>query len=784
MKYLLILVAVLSVPFSAYAQQRESFEVGILIDTLSAEIEPLLDALQGEIRAVVGEDARVEFPASNRLANGFNATRAEQQYQALLAGDSDLILAFGGINNRVVLGRENYPKPTILFGTINTDLVELDLDAASSNISNFNYLITSQSYRQDLETFKALYDYTHLAVLIDDALPYSDLVRTIFDPLFASLDASYTLISYTSPEDLDAQMHDGDNAIDGVYLAEGFLLDAAEIEALATYLFDRKIPSFTATPAEDVGLGLMASNQSEENLGLFLRRIALYVDAVINGEDLGNLPLAIEVSPELTINFNTAQQVGVPIRYSLIATTKFVGDFKNVLSEETYSLLDVIEELLDRNLVLRQSQRNIELAAQDVRSSKSTYLPDLSGSVSGVYVDEETATLSNGQNPEYTLSGAVTLTQTVFSDAANANIQIQKDLFEAEQENFNATELDLVLQAANAYFNILILKSNLQIQSENLELTRQNLRIAEQNFVAGQSGQSDVLRFRSELARNTQSFVEAANLLEQGFFLLNQLLNASINREIDVEEAQISEGLFERYMYERFLELLDTPSLRDVFVEFLVEEARNNAPELRSLDYSLKATDRIISLNGIRAYIPAIGAQAQYNRTFDRWGAGVPPPGFALDENLSVGLTMTIPLFAKDARRINRQTAIIQKEQLALGRENTALDIEENVRSAVLDLINQVANIELSAVSEASAKESLELTQTAYSTGAVNSTQLLDAQNNYLQAQLASANAGYNYLLSSMVLERMIGRYFLLQTEAANDAFIARFFEYLNNASE
>ena len=780
MKYLFFILAVLAVPFSAQAQQRESFKIGILIDTLSVEFEPLLTAIQSEIRAVVGEDARIEFPESNIRANGFSATVAEQHYQALLADDTDLILAFGGINNRVIAGREDYPKPTILFGTINTDVIDVDLTAASSNVANFNYLFTSQSYRKDLETFLELYSYQHLAVLIDDALPNVEAVRPVFDALFASLDARYTLVSYANPEDLDVHL----DTIDGVYLAEGFLMDSTEIEALAAYLFEREIPSFTSTPSEDVALGLMATNQSEENLSVFFRRIALNVNAVISGEDLGNLPLAIEVSPQLTINFNTAEKVGVPIRYKLIASTKFVGDFKNVLSEETYSLLDVIEDVLDRNLILRQSEKNIELAAQDVRSSKSVYLPDLAGSMTGVYVDEETAEISNGQNPEYSLSGAVTLTQTLFSDAANANIRIQKDLYGAEQENFNATELDLILQAANAYFTVLILKSNLQIQSENLELTRQNLKIAEQNFEVGQSGQADVLRFQSEVARNTQSFVEAVNQLQQGFFLLNQLLDASITREIDVEEATISEGLFERYMYDRFLQLLDNPSLQEVFIQFLVEEARANAPELRSLDYSLKATNRIISLNGIRAYIPSLGAQAQYMRTFDRWGAGVPPPQFTLDENLSVGLTLTVPLFAQDARRINRQTAIIQKEQLELGRDNAALDIEENVRSAVLDLINQVSNIELSAVTEASAKESLELTQAAYTTGAVNSTQLLDAQNNYLQAQLASANAGYNYLLTSIALERTVGRYFLLQTEAANEAFIARFFEYLNSSTE
>ena len=95
-----------------------------------------------------------------------------------------------------------------------------------------------------------------------------------------------------------------------------------------------------------------------------------------------------------------------------------------------------------------------------------------------------------------------------------------------------------------------------------------------------------------------------------------------------------------------------------------------------------------------------------------------------------------------------------------------------------MQLINQIANIQLSRVFEETAEEALDLTQTSYASGAVNIVQLLDAQNNYLQAQQASANATYNYLLSSMQLERYLGTFFLLQTEEEKQSFTQRFFEF------
>ena len=132
-------------------------------------------------------------------------------------------------------------------------------------------------------------------------------------------------------------------------------------------------------------------------------------------------------------------------------------------------------------------------------------------------------------------------------------------------------------------------------------------------------------------------------------------------------------------------------------------------------------------------------------------------------------------------QNINKQTAIIQQDQLNINKENTQLSIERNVNDAVLGVINEIANIELSKVSEETAKESLELTQSSYLSGAVTITQLIDAQRNYLQAELSKANATYNYLLSSMQLERYLGRYFLLHTVAENQEFIQRFMEFRLN---
>ena len=227
---------------------------------------------------------------------------------------------------------------------------------------------------------------------------------------------------------------------------------------------------------------------------------------------------------------------------------------------------------------------------------------------------------------------------------------------------------------------------------------------------------------------------------------------------------------------------MDDPTLREPFVEFLIEEANKNAPELRALDYNLDATERNIRLNGFGRLLPTLALQGQYNNTFNRSGAGsTAPAGFTLlDNNYNAVVSVSIPIINQNLSNINKQTAIIQKEQLEISKENTQLNIATNLRSAILDMVNQVTNITLSKVSEETAKEALELTQTSYSNGAVNIVQLLDAQNNYLAAQLSRTNATYNFLINSLQLERYLGYYFILNSEEKNNEFRQRFFEYFN----
>ena len=780
-KIFVVLLCFMASLCQAIAQDKRTYKVGILVDRTNPEVAPLINKLKNEVKAVVGEDAIIVFPEDAILINNFDLERARNNYEQLLASDIDIILAFGVLNNEIISPLAVHQKPTILFGAVNRDVQQLDLSKANSGIENFTYLIESESYQDDLSRFKELTDFKNLGIAMDTQIAEILPLKEIFDTELDRLGANYRLIAFESVDDILANL----DGMDAFYMAGGFFMTTEEKKVLIQELLERKLPSFTVNGPADVKLGFLATLQAEESLDQFFRRIALNIEAYVTGTPMAELPVFIDYNPRLTINYSTSDIIGFPMKYSLIGETDFVGEFRNVLSEKEYDLPTVINEALEQNLSIQANQKDVDLAMQDVKTATSNYLPSLTASGTATYVDPDLAEISNGQNPEFSTTGNLTLNQTVFSEAANANITIQKKLQKAQQEDFNASQLDLIFDAANAYFNVLILKANTQIQVRNVDLTKRNLEISQQNFEAGQSGKSDMLRFRSEMAQNTQAMVEAINQLEQGFLFLNQILNNPSDLEIDVTDVGLDEGIFKEYKYNDLFALLDNPSLRDPFVDFLIEEAYRNAPELKSLGYSLEATDRNIRLNGYGRFLPTVALQGQYSSTFNRSGAGstVPPNlGFGLVDNFyTAGASISIPIINQNLNNINRQTALIQKDRLEINKDNLELGISVNVRNGVLNLVNQMSNIQLSKISEETAAEALDLTRASYSEGAVNIVQLLDAQNNYLNAQLARANAVYNFLINALQLERFLGYYFLLNTQDKNDEFKQRFFEFLNN---
>jgi len=772
MKNNIILLLLMFSSFLGRAQQQENYTIAILGDKLIPETDQILIQLKDEIKSVVGQSANIVFKDSFILLNDLNLEKAKSNYESMVQSeDVDLILSFGSVNNFVIAKNKAFPKPTILFGVINDDFITFPEGQVSSNITNLTYILTPQSYKRDLLQFQEIFPFKKIGIIMDDYLTEIYPVKNTLDEIFKTIEAEYVLIPIHQANDIDGKLE----SLDAVYLSGGLFFNKDEQISLVNKINATKLPSFTSINEHLSEYGVLLTSQPINNLDQFFRRIALNIESAVNGNNLAQLPIYMDLQAKLSLNIETAFQINFPLKYSFLLRTNIVGNANQISFQKQYTLPEVLNQVLNENLNLKAEQKNIELANQEVKLSKSEYLPDLSSSLSGTHIDPELAKVSNGSNPEYSTSGNIKFEQLIFSEQASANIKIQKELKKATKEAYNSKEKDAILNAGVAYYNALIAKANFLINDDNLRVTRQNYEIAQQKYFAGQTGKSDVLRWKSELAMATQNIVNSYTQLNQSFNELNQILNNPIGLKIDVLSNDFKNP-GEKNDY-KFFNMLDDPFLREKFTHFVEEKAIENAHELKSLQHNISASKRSAMLHQRSKFLPTIGLQGQYNQTFSRGGEGTTyPTGFtgAPDGYYNVGVQLSLPIFQKNQRNIKRQKSFIQRDQLNIQRDEVIVSIKRNVNDIILSIISQFSNIELSKVSTEAAKESLELMQISYSNGAIGITSLIDSQQAYFQAQQQQANADYNFQLSILQLERIMSYFFTLHSDEENEVFISQ----------
>ena len=451
------------------------------------------------------------------------------------------------------------------------------------------------------------------------------------------------------------------------------------------------------------------------------------------------------------------------------------------------SLQEVIAEGLQSNLDLRIEKRNVDLADQDMRRAKSSLLPTVEASTTLLQVDPNVAERALGQQPERTGAGTGTVQQVLFSEQVFANVKIQRYLAEAARHRTDLVALDVVLNLATAYFNILLAKTGVRIQDENLEVSRRNLKIARTRNAVGYAGVADVFRWESEVARATQASIEAFNNLYLAKVQLNRLLNRpNIGEEFEVEDAQLSDELFGRFDPAHIGPLIDRPSDVEILTDFLVAEALQNMPSLKQLAANMKAAERQQQMNRRLYYLPTVALRGQADYTFWRAGKGMPPASSdPVNSTWNLALHFTYPLFQGNQRKIAIDQTAIQQQQLRLQEESLRQQLSQAVRVRMTNLVSRRTNIHFAEVAAASAQKNFELVQDAYQKGQLAITQLVDAQRAALSTRQAEAGAVYEYLVSYLQLENSIGGYTMFMTSEEQEAFVGRltaFFATRKNA--
>ncbi len=790
--YKLFIFLLLCCSFSMTPAQSEKqlpiVNIGIVVDGYWDQNEKILNLTKKEILELTHREFDVRFPPEKTIDGQWNADEVRKAINSLLSdSEVDLVIAWGVMASNIFCWRRDLPKPVIAPAIIDAELQGLPMKDGVSGIKNLNYVSFPNSIGADIRAFLDIVSFKKLAVFVNkvtaEAVPIL-MEKSVNAMKALDLETVFIPVEKTAKEALAKLPPD----IDAAYIAPLIHIPSKELDKIIEGLIERKIPSFSFFGRTEVERGVLAGIKPDVFPKL-TRRIALNVQRILLGEDPGNIPVSFAAGTQLTINMATARAIGVSPRWDVLIDADLLYEELEKIDREL-NLYTAVQEAISVNLDLAAKQKFVMAGQENVKEARSVLKPQIDLSGTGLIIDEDRAEASFGQQAERTVSGSAGLTQLIYSESVWANLAIQKEIQRMREEEEQQLLLDITQQAATAYLNVLRAITFERIQKENLKRTKSNLEFARVREVVGSAGPAEVYRWESEIATNRKIVIEAQAQRRLAEIQLNRLLHRSLEEHFKTAEVDLSDPKL-IISDKRLSKYFGDPQSFNLFRNFLVEVGLENSPEISILDALIAAQQRSALSTGRSFWTPTIALSADVSHAFSKEGAGSevsfdPSSPFPFpqidDTDWSIALSLTFPLY-KGGGKFYASTRV-QEEllQLQLEKAATAEKIEQRIRSATHQGMASYSGIRQSRLAAEAADKSLEVVKDAYSRGAVSILDLLDAQNAALVANLAAANAVYDFMIDLIEVQRAVGDFEFYDTPETREEFFQKAEEYFRKA--
>lgn len=397
----------------------------------------------------------------------------------------------------------------------------------------------------------------------------------------------------------------------------------------------------------------------------------------------------------------------------------------------------VLNGLIDRALVdapdLIIAQERLENAERTIRNARDDLFPDLTLSAS------TRRTYSGGnQQPEVTTdSTSVSLSTSYNVDLFGINAaryQTQLASFIGSRYEHDLARITLAQNIARAYFNLLSIRSQVEVARTNLEIAERLLRIFEVRYEQGVSRQFDFRQQTTQVLQQRTQLIPLENQLRAAETALGLLLGVT-PQEFRIEGEPI--------------EQLTVPEV----VPWVPSELLLRRPDMARAELDMASARANLYI----ARASLIPVSVQLNASGNTGSTEL----FELTDarNYSVGGLLSIAegIFSFRQRR-NAALTAESNEVIAL------VNYAQTIRRALKEVDDTLATAEANRRAEettretlANAERALELADVEYREGSANLQEVLDAQRSLFSAQDSLARARLQRLNTAVNLYVALG---------------------------
>ncbi|BFO65722.1 efflux transporter outer membrane subunit [Chryseobacterium sp. KCF3-3] len=405
-------------------------------------------------------------------------------------------------------------------------------------------------------------------------------------------------------------------------------------------------------------------------------------------------------------------------------------------------LIGLIDKALSRNNEVNVALKNIEQLDLIYKQAKLGLMPTLDLTAGANRSWASTNTLNGSLNEQFVgtkymddFSAALRLSWEV---DIWGKAKMQKESAAAEyfgqKENLNAIKSRIVVQVAQAYYNLISLDEQLKIAEQNIELSDNTLKMMNLQFKAGQINSLAVQQ--SEAQKKTAELLiplakQNISIQENALSILCGEYPAKVEREGNLKtmipENKLSEGLPAQLLSRR--------------------------PDLKMAEFNVISLNSKTGLAKAAMY-PSISLSPQIGVNSNKFSSWFDIPGSITK---AIAANLAAPIFQKKQLKTAYDTALIEQEKAGINFKQSVMTAVGEVSDAMAKSKGSSERLQLleqrTAILDKGINDALKL----YKSGMATYLEVITAQNNKLQNDLEAINVTLEKLNAEVDLYRALG---------------------------
>lgn len=410
----------------------------------------------------------------------------------------------------------------------------------------------------------------------------------------------------------------------------------------------------------------------------------------------------------------------------LVALWPLVWALPQMASAET--IFGAMSKAYENNPDINAARAGLRVTDEGVTIAKATGRPQISGEVSGTLQRVDNGLV--GRRDFHSSSSGITITQQIFDGFQTVNnVRAATASVFSERENVRATEMQILLSAAQAYADIARDQQLVGIRKQNLAFLREQLNASQARLDVGEGTRTDVSQAQAELAAAQALLVAAVAQLKTSEAVYVQIVGA---QPVGIKQpAPASRGLPRSLDQAVASGLRQHPSI--LAAQYAVDSA----------GFGVKAAEG--------AALPGVRLEGTFGRTTGN--------NTSNGDNTSGAITarLSVPIYQGGAEygRIRQTKEQLGQQRILVDRERAS--VQQNVVSAYAQMEAAIAQISANRQQLSAANLALAGVVEERNVGQRTTLDVLISQQNVLDAQESLAVSQRNAVVASYSLLAAMG---------------------------